>query len=80
MTDVLTEDTPPGSDEELRWRIERLVERMAELKAEIDDERDSYNFICNQRDHWRTKYENLRDSLTVEQLRAAGIDVYFEED
>lgn len=75
MDNVIREDTPAGTDEDLQWRIDKLVEVNTSLKDELERERKrsgNYAEIANTR---RDNFDRLVRRLTVGALRDAGVRV-----
>lgn len=75
MDNVIREDTPAGTSEDLQWKIDKLVEMNASLKEELEKERKrsgNYAGIANAR---RDNFNRLVSRLTIGALREAGIRV-----
>ena len=75
---TISEDTPEGGPEELRWKIDRLLEQMERDNAELDRERRSHSETKKDLAKALDQSLNLTSRLTVGVLRKAGFTVEIE--
>jgi hypothetical protein len=75
---AITEDTPEGGPEELRWKIDRLLEQIERDNAELERERRSHRATQKSLTKALEKSLNLTSRLTVGVLRKAGFTVDIE--
>jgi hypothetical protein len=75
---IITEDTPEGGPEELRWKIDRLLEQIERRTAELERERRSHRETKKDLAKALDRSLNLTTRLTVGVLRKAGFTVDIE--
>jgi hypothetical protein len=75
---IITEDTPEGGPEELRWKIDRLLEQIERDNAELERERRSHSETKKDLAEALDRSLNLTSRLTVGVLRKAGFTVDIE--
>jgi hypothetical protein len=75
---IITEDTPEGGPEELRWKIDRLLEQIERDNAELERERRSHSETKKDLAKALDRSLNLTSRLTVGVLRKAGFTVDIE--
>jgi len=75
---TISEDTPEGGPEELRWKIDRLLEQMERDNAELERERRSHRATKQDLAEALDRSLNLTSRLTVGVLRKAGFTVEIE--
>ena len=75
---AITEDTPEGGPEELRWKIDRLIEQIERDNAEMVRERHAHSETKKDLAKALDRSLNLTSRLTVGVLRKAGFTVEIE--
>jgi hypothetical protein len=75
MSDTITEDTPADNNEELRWKIDRLIEQVERHTGELKRERSINADLRKKISDLEARFDTLTGMLTVRDLRKAGVHV-----
>lgn len=75
---AITEDTPEGGPEELRWKIDRLIAQVERDKEELERKRRDNNGLVGKLNEAQDRFDTLTSRLTVGVLRKAGFTVDIE--
>ena len=75
MTDTITEDTPADNNEELLWKIDRLIEQVEQHTGELKRERSINADLHKKIADLDARFDKLTGMLTVRDLRKAGVHV-----
>lgn len=76
MTDqIISEDTPEDNVEELKWKIDRLVDQVRVHSEEAKKAWDCYHKVREENRVLKIRFERLADHMTIKQLNAAGFRV-----
>ena len=73
MSDTITEDTPADNNEELLWKIDRLIEQVEQHTAELKRERSINADLHKKIADLEARFDRLTGMLTVRDLRKAGV-------
>lgn len=73
MSDTITEDTPADNNEELLWKIDRLIEQVDRHTGELKRERSINADLHKKISDLEASYNALVGRFTVRDLRKAGV-------
>ena len=75
MDNVISEDTPNDNVEELKWKIDRLIEQVHVHAEDLKREREQTHRLQNKIADLEDRFDRLTGRLTVKALRDAGLSV-----
>lgn len=75
MSDTITEDTPADNNEELLWKIDRLIEQVERHTGELKRERSINADLRKNISDLEARFDKLTGMMTVRDLLKAGVRV-----
>lgn len=73
--ELITEDTPEGGPDELRWRIDQLKQTLKRKEEEVGVLQERFNIVRRREMEANARFVLLTNLMTVKALRDAGIRV-----